>query len=154
MIWFYQKNNFLQEKCIVWGYFFSKKKHVLSKCFFIEIPEHFQWLRGLIEIMFSWNKVWILPRPVREWFSTSLLSWGVITEWSTEPFGLKGGVYLEACYGISAPIFRFLSKWSEKLLLWKVWMLLVPKFQDSTPIFCWSSLRNQPPICSIFYSIS
>ena len=49
---------------------------------------------------------------------------GVITEWSTEPFGLKGGVYLEACYGISAPILGFLSKWSEKLLLCKVWMLL------------------------------
>ena len=40
---------------------------------------------------------------------------GVITEWSTEPFGLKGGVYLEACYGISAPIFRFFVQ-----MFWKI----------------------------------
>ena len=26
----------------------------------------------------------------------------------------------------------------------------VPKFQGSTPIFCLSILRNQPPICTIF----
>ena len=45
---------------------------------------------------------------------------------------LKGGVYLEASHGIFALI---LSKWPEKFILQKGWMLLMAKFQDSTPNF-------------------